>query len=60
MIRHFILNGLLIFSSMQLIADASSFTKDHNQNVLKQLPFDNKDDFEESMKGFIAPLPTMV
>lgn len=42
---------------MQLIADASSFTKDYNQNVLKQLPFDNKDDFEESMKGFIAPLP---
>ncbi|OJU81452.1 MAG: hypothetical protein BGO10_01985 [Chlamydia sp. 32-24] len=57
MIKHFILNGLLIFSSMQLIADASSFTKDYNQNVLKQLPFDNKDDFEESMKGFIAPLP---
>lgn len=42
---------------MQLIADASSFTKDLNQDVLKQLPFDNKDDFEESMKGFIAPLP---
>ncbi len=21
------------------------------------MPFDNKDDFEESMKGFIAPLP---
>lgn len=57
MIRHFTLNVLLIFSSMQLFADASSFTRGHNQDVLKQLPFDNRDDFEESMKGFIAPLP---
>lgn len=57
MIRHFILQGLLVFSGMHLLADASSFTREHNQGLLKQLPFDNKEDFEEAMKGFIAPLP---
>ncbi|MBS4168132.1 alkyl sulfatase dimerization domain-containing protein [Parachlamydia sp. AcF125] len=57
MIRYFILHGLLIFSSMHLLADASSFTRGRNLDALKQLPFDNRDDFEEATKGFIAALP---
>lgn len=57
MARHFILQGLLMFSSLQVFADASSFTQSLNQEVLKQLPFDNKDDFEEATKGFVASLP---
>lgn len=57
MVRCFILQSLLMLSSTHLIADASSFTRGHNQEVLKQLPFDNRDDFEEATKGFIASLP---
>lgn len=54
--KRFILYSLALFGSTQLLAEASSFTKNHNQEVLNQLPFDNKEDFEEATKGFIAPL----
>lgn len=57
MIRYFLMKGLLMAYSVSLLADTSSFTKQHNQEVLKQLPFDNKDDIEETSKGFVAPLP---
>lgn len=57
MFRSFIFHGLLALSSLHLFGDASSFTRSHNQEVLKQLPFDNKEDFEEATKGFVAPLP---
>jgi len=57
MIRHFVLNSLLLVSSAHVFADASPFTQEHNQSVLKQLPFGNQDDFEEAEKGLIAPLP---
>lgn len=36
--------------------DISSYTREHNQNVLKQLPFDNREDFEEASKVLVAPL----
>ena len=35
---------------------ASEATKDANAAVLKELPFNNKQAFEDSKKGFIAPL----
>lgn len=34
--------------------EASEFTKKLNQEVLSQLPFDNKEDFEDAKRGFIA------
>lgn len=37
--------------------DATEFTKKANQALLEQLPFEDKRDFEEAMRGFIAPLP---
>lgn len=37
--------------------DATKFTKAANQALLEQLPFEDKRDFEEAMRGFIAPLP---
>jgi alkyl sulfatase BDS1-like metallo-beta-lactamase superfamily hydrolase len=35
---------------------ASASTKEANAAVLKQLPFSNKQAFEDSARGFIAPL----
>lgn len=37
--------------------DASSFTTQKNKDVIGELPFDNKEDFENVNKGFVAPLP---
>lgn len=56
MIKFLIINILLILCQTYAFGNASSFTKEHNQKILKELPFDNKDDFEEASKGFIAPL----
>ncbi|WP_299941285.1 alkyl sulfatase dimerization domain-containing protein [uncultured Microbulbifer sp.] len=36
---------------------ASVVTKNENQKVLKALPFDDRQDFEDVKRGFIAPLP---
>lgn len=57
MLKYLILHGLLAASTTLLLAEASPVTKSHNQAVLGQLPFDNREDFEEASKGFIAPLP---
>ncbi len=35
----------------------TSLTIEENQKVLKELPFDNQQDFEDVNRGFIAPLP---
>ena len=37
--------------------DATEVTKKANAQVLKKLPFTNKQDFEDAKRGFIAPLP---
>ena len=37
--------------------EATEFTKAANQALLNQLPFADKRDFEEALRGFIAPLP---
>ena len=37
--------------------DATTITAQANAAVLKQLPFVNREDFEDAQRGFIAPLP---
>jgi len=37
--------------------EATEVTKQHNLQVLQELPFSNKTDFENAHKGFIATLP---
>jgi len=36
--------------------DATTFTQKKNTAVLSELPFDNKQDFDDAQRGFIAPL----
>ncbi len=38
--------------------EASSVTKQKNAEVLKNLPLENTQDFEDAKKGFILPLPS--
>ncbi len=40
--------------------DASSFTKQKNEQVLKELPFSDTQDFTDAKKGFIDTLPNLV
>lgn len=63
--RSFALAGLLTTFSMSVLADempkeAASATKQANDALYQQLPFDNKTDFEDAHKGFIAALPDTV
>ena len=37
--------------------EATEATKQHNSQMLSQLPFNSKQDFENASKGFIATLP---
>ena len=37
--------------------DATTATRAANQSLLNQLPFQDKRDFEEAARGFVAPLP---
>jgi alkyl sulfatase BDS1-like metallo-beta-lactamase superfamily hydrolase len=37
--------------------DATKATKDANDKLLEELPFEDRRDFEEAERGFIAPLP---
>src|SRR5918994_1941883 len=37
--------------------DATKATKDANDRLLEELPFEDRRDFEEAERGFIAPLP---
>jgi alkyl sulfatase BDS1-like metallo-beta-lactamase superfamily hydrolase len=61
-LKHLILSTLLTIGLGQpvLAADtpkpATEATKEANAAVLKELPFNNKQAFEDSAKGFIAPL----
>lgn len=63
--RSFALAGLLTTFSMSVLADempkeAAPATKQANDALYQQLPFDNKTDFEDAHKGFIAALPDTV
>ena len=40
--------------------EATSHTKEKNEQVLKELPFSNTQDFEDAKKGFVATLPKLV
>lgn len=55
MVKHSLI--MMVAAAANIFAEPSSFTQDLNREVLKKLPFDNQDDFEEASKGFIAPLP---
>jgi alkyl sulfatase BDS1-like metallo-beta-lactamase superfamily hydrolase len=44
-------------STENIPKDATSYTAESNKAVLSDLPFENKQDFEDAQKGFIAPLP---
>ena len=37
--------------------DATEATKAMNDRLLEELPFEDRRDFEEAERGFIAPLP---
>ena len=51
-------NLFVFFLSIQILnALPTSLTIEENQKVLKELPFDNQQDFEDAHRGFIAPLP---
>ena len=54
----------LLLSSLALAAEtpkeATSFTKEKNQQVSQELPFSDTQDFEDAKKGFVATLPKLV
>lgn len=60
--RHFcvglLIVGLLfsftVFAQKEEAAPASSFTKDANNRIKKEYPFENRKDFEDAMRGLIA------
>lgn len=63
--RSFALAGLLTTFSISVLADempkdAAPATKQANDALYQLLPFDNKSDFEDAHKGFIAALPDTV
>ena len=39
------------------LKEATEYTKQHNAQVLQELPFNDKTDFDNARKGFIATLP---
>ena len=39
---------------------ATSFTKEKNEEVLKELPFNDTQDFEDAKRGFINTIPNLV
>ncbi|PWU15597.1 MAG: hypothetical protein C5B45_02200 [Chlamydiae bacterium] len=53
------MKNLFVFFLLIRILNAlpTSLTIEENQKVLKELPFDNQQDFEDVNRGFIAPLP---
>jgi len=63
--RSLALAGLISTASLSVFADeaqkdAAPATKQANDALYQQLPFDNKSDFEDAHKGFIAALPDAV
>jgi len=52
-----VLLGTTIAASAQR-KDATAATKATNAKVLNELPFANKQDFEDAHRGFVAPLAT--
>ena len=46
----------VLFAGSADSKEATKFTKEANQALLKYLPFENKKSFEDAKRGFIAPL----
>ncbi|WP_273979427.1 alkyl/aryl-sulfatase [Vibrio parahaemolyticus] len=67
MFRKFFITGLLILTTASTTSfagqdpkgakPATKTTISANQSVIKNLPFNNKQDFKDANRGFIAPLP---
>lgn len=51
------LMGLVVAAGAQAGGEAAASTRKLNTGVLQQLPFGDKQDFEDARRGFIAPLP---
>ena len=51
-----VLAGISVFAQATP-KEATEATKQHNKQVLQELPFNNKQDFENANKGFIATFP---
>ena len=49
--------GLTVITGAQQLGGATKKTQKINAAVLQQLPFADKQDFEDAQRGFIAPLP---
>ncbi len=52
-----LLLGLVVAAGAQEPGGASASTKKLNAGVLRQLPFPDRQDFEDARRGFMAPLP---
>ncbi|WKD49254.1 alkyl/aryl-sulfatase [Microbulbifer spongiae] len=60
LLRRIFFSVLLQLPCLSLASEqnpASVVTKKANQKILKALPFDHRQDFEDIKRGFIAPLP---
>jgi len=53
----FLVLGLALAAGAQPGGDAADSTKKINAALLQQLPFADRQDFEDARRGFIAPLP---
>ena len=49
--------GRVVAAAAQPGSEASAPTRKENAGVLQQLPFTDKQDFEDARQGFMAPLP---
>lgn len=63
-LRRMILPMTMMLALANAVADgpkpATSYTKAENQKLLNYLPFDNKQDFDDVKRGFIADLPSPI
>ncbi|MDP1881013.1 MAG: alkyl sulfatase dimerization domain-containing protein [Parachlamydiaceae bacterium] len=48
--------AILLLPYLNYASEPSTFTVSKNKTVLKQLPFDQQQDFEDATRGLIAPL----
>ncbi len=61
-LKHTVLSLLITsaFYAAEQPKPATSFTKDKNEQVLKELPFNDTQDFEDAKRGFIDTIPDKV
>jgi alkyl sulfatase BDS1-like metallo-beta-lactamase superfamily hydrolase len=49
--------SIIIINTFTIFTHVTEHTRKINKKVLKALPFDSSQDFEDAARGFIAPLP---